>query len=274
TRRRDLVRAASDRENQCAGLGTQTGGRQRLSDERRVRGETQTLHRHLRDVGHIAQAQAPGSVAAAQRFIVGRADLIHQALDVGAGDVVVSEHAGEDLDRGLELFGDHDVGAEPAELGDFRHVTGARDDVEAGVETAPHPHHAASRRGVGDRDHEHAGALRTKGAQDLFAGGITVERGLAARAGLRPSRASTKENSPICETARPASRATRPEYPITAGPTAASRAFPPMITATPPRASAGCSRKNSTCTSMPTATKNREMNTSRNGKSSAIAWWP
>src|SRR4029077_20729629 len=27
----------------------------------------------------------------------------------------------------------------------------------------------------------------------------------------RPSRASTKENSPICETARPASRATRPE---------------------------------------------------------------
>src|SRR2546425_17937 len=47
-RRRYLVCAASDRENQCAGLGTQTGGRQRLSDERRVRGETQTLHRHLR----------------------------------------------------------------------------------------------------------------------------------------------------------------------------------------------------------------------------------
>ena len=105
TRRRDLVRAASDRENQCAGLGAQPGGRERLSDERRVRGEPQALHRHLRDAGHIAQAQASGSVAAAQRFIVGRADLIHQALDVGAGDVVVCEHAGEDLDRGLELPG-------------------------------------------------------------------------------------------------------------------------------------------------------------------------
>src|SRR5213076_1687227 len=59
----------------AAGLGTQTGGRQRLSDERRVRGEPQALHRHLRDAGHIAQAQASGSVAAAQRFIVGRPDL-------------------------------------------------------------------------------------------------------------------------------------------------------------------------------------------------------
>src|SRR5712671_6859529 len=38
TRRRNLVCASSDRENQCAGLGTQTGGSQRLSDERRVRG--------------------------------------------------------------------------------------------------------------------------------------------------------------------------------------------------------------------------------------------
>ena len=53
-RRRDLVRASSDRENQCAGLGTQTGGSQRLSYERRVRGEPQALHRHLRDAGHIA----------------------------------------------------------------------------------------------------------------------------------------------------------------------------------------------------------------------------
>src|SRR4029077_17856887 len=63
-RRRDLVRASSDRENQCTGLGTQTGGSQRLPDERRVRGDPQALHRHLWDTGDIAQAQASGSVAA------------------------------------------------------------------------------------------------------------------------------------------------------------------------------------------------------------------
>src|SRR5947209_4725826 len=61
---------------------------------------------------------------------------------------------------------------------------------------------------------------------------------------------------------------------MTAGPTAASRAFPPITPTTPPSASAGWSRRNSTCTSMPTATKNREIKTSRNGSSSAIAWWP
>src|SRR5439155_22321871 len=101
-----------------------------------------------------------------------------------AGDVVVCGDAGEDPDRRLELFGDNDIRAEPAELGDFRHVTGARDDVDAGVGSASHAHHTAGRRRVGDRNHEHAGALRAEGAQDLFTGGIAIEGGLAARAGL------------------------------------------------------------------------------------------
>ncbi len=61
---------------------------------------------------------------------------------------------------------------------------------------------------------------------------------------------------------------------MSAGPTAASRAFPPMTPTTPPKASSGWSRRNATWTSMPTATKNSEMKTSRNGRSSAIAWWP
>jgi hypothetical protein len=39
TRRRDLVCASTDRQNQRAGLGTQTGGGERLPDEGRVRGE-------------------------------------------------------------------------------------------------------------------------------------------------------------------------------------------------------------------------------------------
>src|SRR5439155_2228301 len=97
------------------------------------------------NAGHGAEGHASGAVAAAQCLVVRRADLIHQALDVGAGNVVVCEHAGEDLDRRLELLGDHDIRAEPAELGDFRHVTGARDDVDASVETAPHAHHTAGR---------------------------------------------------------------------------------------------------------------------------------
>src|SRR5207247_7993953 len=54
TRRRDLVCAASDRETQCAGLGTQAGGSQRLSDERRVTGETQSIQRHHRVAGAVA----------------------------------------------------------------------------------------------------------------------------------------------------------------------------------------------------------------------------
>ena len=113
-----------------------------------------------------------------------RADLIHQTLDVGAGDAVVGEHAGEDLDRSLELFRDHDIRAQPTELRDFRHVAGASDDVDAGVEAARHAHHAASGRRVRDCDDEHSGALRPEGAQDLFARGIAVEGRLAAGPGL------------------------------------------------------------------------------------------
>src|SRR5947208_4272704 len=134
TGRRDLVAAPTDREHQRAGLGTQTGRGEGLADEGRVWGEAQPLHRHLRDAGHRAEAQAPDSVAAAECLVVRRADLFHQALDVGAGDTVVGQHAGEDLDRGLKLLGDDDVRSEPAELGDLRHIAGTRDDVDAGVE--------------------------------------------------------------------------------------------------------------------------------------------
>src|SRR3989449_5183571 len=64
----------------------------------------------------------------------------------------------------------------------FQAEDGIRDVAVTGVQTCALP--ISRRRGVGDRDHQHAGALCTEGAQDLFAGGITVEGGLAARAGL------------------------------------------------------------------------------------------
>src|SRR5207249_8465558 len=112
------------------------------------------------------------------------ADPVPQAVEGGGGGNVVGQHAGEDLDRGLKLLGDDDVRSEPAELGDLRHIAGARDDVDAGVEASPDAHHAASGRGVGDRDDEHSGTLCAEGAQNLFAGGIAVEGRLAARAGL------------------------------------------------------------------------------------------
>src|SRR6266566_1943419 len=56
--------------------------------------------------------------------------------------------------------------------------------MDVGVEAASHAHHTASRCGVGDGDDEHSGALCAEGAQDLFAGGVAVESGLAAGAGL------------------------------------------------------------------------------------------
>src|SRR2546426_7858414 len=68
---------------------------------------------------------------------------------------------------------------------------------------------------------------------------------------MRPSRATTNENSPIWATARPASRATRAEYAISAGPAAAISALPATTTTTPPTVRNGFLRRKSNCTSIP-----------------------
>src|SRR5438132_519647 len=113
-----------------------------------------------------------------QGLVRGCPELVPGGVDVALRHLGVGRHPREDLDRGLELLGDHDVRPQARELGDLDDVPGARDDVESGIESAGDPYHAPSGGGVRDRYDEELGAVHAERAQDLLARGVAVTRRL------------------------------------------------------------------------------------------------
>jgi len=79
----------------------------------------------------------------------------------------MAERPREDLERGLELLRDDLARAELEERFHLREEARPHDDVERGMERARQRGHAADRRGVRDRDHEHAGLADPRVLEDL-----------------------------------------------------------------------------------------------------------
>src|SRR2546428_6144789 len=175
----DVFVTAADTEDQGSRPGAEASCREAPADGLGARRQQHPLRTHLREAAEGGELLELQRALRAQRLTVRCADPRHEGVDVALRYLVVREHAGEDLDRGLELLGDHDVRPEARELGDLDDVAGARDDVESGIEPAGDPYHASSGGGVRDRYDEEPGAVQAERTQDLLARGVAVERRLA-----------------------------------------------------------------------------------------------